>query len=505
MRGVHMALVLLGTVTTFDPELPVAADAAVYVDEDGRIEALQPAGAAPPAGYEDARRVRTGGVIYPGMIDLHNHLAYNHRPLWAPPGRTAPFTSRDQWPRLPAYATDVRQPTLALTQVASKALLKFVEVKAVVGGVTAVQGSAVLSRPFEGFLVRNVEYETFATGERSVFQSVRRLAGEAFESARDHMVAGDAFIYHLAEGTSQTLLREYDELRANDCLQPQLVAVHATALGEAQYAEWGAHHSSVVWSPFSNLWLYRGTSEVVSARDRGIRVCLGADWSPSGSKHLLGELKVAHLWNHHPKGLDGAFSDRELCEMVTANPAAAVGWSDHVGRVKPGLLADLVVVNARRPDPYDNLIRATERDVRLVLVGGRPVYGGVGLMRQAGARDPDRVVVAGRPRSVALVDHDVQDADLRWGEVVAALEAVRADPPGAHAALLATVGDDEEPFRIFPDDPGGEPAVTLTAADLGEVVIPPLDTLAHDAAYLAAVRAAPIHDGVLDGLAAYYG
>jgi 5-methylthioadenosine/S-adenosylhomocysteine deaminase len=500
-----MALVLLGTVTTFDPELPVAADAAVYVDEDGRIEALRPAGAAPPAGYEDARRVRTGGVIYPGLIDLHNHLAYNHRPLWAPPGRTAPFTSRDQWPRLPAYATDVRQPTLALTQVASKALLKFVEVKAVVGGVTAVQGSAVLSRPFEGFLVRNVEYETFATGERSVFQSVRRLAGEAFESARDHMVAGDAFIYHLAEGTSPTLLREYDELRANDCLQPQLVAVHATALGEAQYAEWGAHHSSVVWSPFSNLWLYRGTSEVVSARDRGIRVCLGADWSPSGSKHLLGELKVAHLWNHHPKGLDGAFSDQELCEMVTANPADAVGWSDHVGRVKPGLLADLVVLNARRPDPYDNLIRATERDVRLVLVGGRPVYGGVGLMRQAGARDPDRVVVAGRPQSVALVDHDVQDADLHWGEVVAALEAVRADPPGAHAALLATVGDDEEPFRIFPDDPGGEPAVTLTAADLGEVVIPPLDTLAHDAAYLAAVRAAPIHDGVLDGLAAYYG
>src|SRR6266508_2578271 len=442
-----MALVLLGTVTTFDPELPVAADAAVYVDEDGRIEALQPAGAAPPAGYEDARRVRTGGVIYPGLIDLHNHLAYNHRPLWAPPGRTAPFTSRDQWPRLP----------------------------------------------------------TFATGERSVFQSVRRLAGEAFESARDHMVAGDAFIYHLAEGTSPTLLREYDELRANDCLQPQLVAVHATALGEAQYAEWGAHHSSVVWSPFSNLGLYRGTSEVVSARDRGIRVCLGADWSPSGSKHLLGELKVAHLWNHHPKGLDGAFSDQELCEMVTANPAEAVGWPDHVGCVKPGLLADLVVVNARRPDPYDNLIRATERDVRLVLVGGRPVYGGVGLMRQAGARDPDRVVVAGRPRSVALVDHDVQDADLRWGEVVAALEAVRADPPGAHAALLATVGDDEEPFRIFPDDPGGEPAVTLTAADLGEVVIPPLDTLAHDAAYLAAVRAAPIPDGVLDGLAAYYG
>src|SRR5512132_2707979 len=218
-----MALVVLGTVTTFDRSMPLVPDGAVYVKPDGVIEAVLPAAAAPPAGYDGATRVRTGGVIYPGLIDLHNHLAYNHRPLWAPPGRTEPFTSREQWPRLAAYATDIRQSTLALTQVASKALLKFVEVKAVVGGVTAIQGSAVLSRPYEGWLVRNVEYETFATGKRSVFQSVRRLAGDAFDSARDHMTAGDAFIYHLAEGTSPGLLDEYQDLHDNDLLRPQLV------------------------------------------------------------------------------------------------------------------------------------------------------------------------------------------------------------------------------------------------------------------------------------------
>ncbi|HVD16969.1 MAG TPA: amidohydrolase family protein [Actinomycetota bacterium] len=498
-----MALVVLGTVTTFDRSTPVVADGAVYVKPDGVIEAVLPADADPPAGYDSAKRVRTGGVIYPGLIDLHNHLAYNHRPLWAPPGRTEPFTSREQWPRLASYATDIRQPTLALTQVASKALLKFVEVKAAVGGVTAIQGSAVLSRPYEGWLVRNVEYETFATGERSVFQSVRRLAGDAFESARDHMIAGNAFIYHLAEGTSPGLLDEYQDLHDNDCLRPQLVAVHATALGDPQYADWGPHHSSVVWSPFSNLWLYRGTSDVVSARDAGIRVCLGADWSPSGSKHLLGELKVAHLWNHHPKGLDGALSDQELCEMVTANPADAVGWSDRVGRVEPGLLADLLVLNSRRPDPYENLIKATERDVRLVLVGGRPVYGTPGLMRTAGARHADPIRVAGLRRAVSLVDPDVQDADMSWPQVLAALEAARQDPHAAQARLLAAPGD-EEPFRLIPDDPGGEPPETLTAAELRAVEVPPLDSLTHDRAYLAAVRAAPIHGGLLDGLTSYY-
>jgi 5-methylthioadenosine/S-adenosylhomocysteine deaminase len=496
-------LVLLGTATTFDRSIPLVPDASLYVSPDGVIEAVQPAAAAPPAGYGSAARVRTAGVIYPGLIDLHNHLAYNHRPLWAPPGRAEPFTSRAQWPRLPAYATDIRQPTLALTQAASKALLKFVEVKAVVGGVTAIQGSAVLSRPYEGWLVRNVEYETFASGERSVFQSVRRLDGEAFERARDHMVAGDAFIYHLAEGTSPGLLDEYQDLRDHDCLRPQLVAVHATALGDPQYADWGPHHGSVVWSPFSNLWLYRGTSDVVSARDAGIRVCVGADWSPSGSKHLLGELKVAHLWNHHPKGLEGALTDQELCEMVTANPADAVGWSERVGRIEQGLLADLLVLGSRRPDPYDNLIRATERDVRLVLVGGRPVYGTPGLMRAAGARQADPIRVAGLRRAVALVAEGVPDADMSWPQVLDELEAARRDPQGAQASLLAAAGD-EEPFRLIPDDPGVEPAATLTAAELRQVTFPPLDSLAHDAAYLAAVRAAPIHGGLLDGLAAYY-
>ena len=65
----------------------------------------------------------------------------------------------------------------------------------------------------------------------------------------------------------------------------------------ANYDEWAPLGGSIVWSPFSNLWLYRGTTDVLAARAAGVRICLGADWSPSGSKNLLGELKVADLWN----------------------------------------------------------------------------------------------------------------------------------------------------------------------------------------------------------------
>ncbi|HYT25255.1 MAG TPA: amidohydrolase family protein, partial [Actinomycetota bacterium] len=192
----------------------------------------------------------------------------------------------------------------------------------------------------------------------------------------------------------------------------------------------------------------------MAAREAGIRVCLGADWAPSGSKQLLGELKVAHLWNRHPQGLGGAFSDQELCEMVTAHPADALGWGDRIGRVRAGCFADLLALPDRVPDPYGNLIRATEREVRLVLVGGRPTYGTVGMMGAAGAAGAEPLTVAGRRRAIAMLNPAVKDADMTWRQVLAALRAARADPVRAQARQLALAAG-EEPLRIIPDDPGG--------------------------------------------------
>jgi hypothetical protein len=55
--------------------------------------------------------------------------------------------------------------------------------------------------------------------------------------------------------------------------------------------------------------------------------------------------------------------------------------------------------------------------------------------------------------------------------------------------------------------PGGELAEEISSPrDLGPVVIPPIDSLAHDAAYLRNLRPdrAPILGGLLDGLHDYY-
>ena len=36
-------------------------------------------------------------MIYPGLIDLHNHVAYNLISLWSPVNHPGPYDTRYQW------------------------------------------------------------------------------------------------------------------------------------------------------------------------------------------------------------------------------------------------------------------------------------------------------------------------------------------------------------------------------------------------------------------------
>ena len=76
---------------------------AIYV-RGGRIEAVRRASDPAPDGFAEAKRVKTGGTIYPGLVDLHNHLAYNAMPPWPLAKR---YDDRSQWRRAKDYAARV--------------------------------------------------------------------------------------------------------------------------------------------------------------------------------------------------------------------------------------------------------------------------------------------------------------------------------------------------------------------------------------------------------------
>src|SRR5262245_60725201 len=243
-------LVLLGQVLTVDRERRVHEKGAVYV-HDGLIEAVQPEASSPPAGFARAARLRTRGLIAPGLIDRHNHLAYNTLPLWI--GRDKAYTTRYQWPGAPTYQGDVSNPAQALGIAAPAAALRFAEVKAVVGGVTAIQGSPPVTRAFPGWMVRNVEKESIGV-KKPILQSVLPATVDQLETTAGRLAEGRSFIYHLGEGIDPALRKEFTLLQEHGCVGDGLIGIHSTALAAADFAAWrAAGGGAVVWSPFSNL------------------------------------------------------------------------------------------------------------------------------------------------------------------------------------------------------------------------------------------------------------
>jgi 5-methylthioadenosine/S-adenosylhomocysteine deaminase len=515
------ALILTGTVVTYDDDQPVVKGGAVYIGEGGVIDAVQPSGRAAPAGFSKARRVATDGVITPGLIDLHNHLAYNFLPLWLAP-RDEPYSSRHQWPGAATYGRDISNPAQAIGIAAAAAALRYAEVKAAAGGVTAIQGSPPLTRAFPGWMVRNIEKETIAAhgDDQLIFQSVIKADVPQLKTYAPRLAAGRSFAYHLAEGTAPALLGEYTDLRRAGCVHPNLIAIHSTALGAGEYQDWaGRGPGTVVWSPFSNIWLYGDTTDVLAARRHGHLVCLGSDWAPSGTKNLLGELKVAALWND--EALAGALGARELGALATANAGDALArcWGVDVGRLRPGALADVLVATSRitdREDPHENLLRVNERSVRLVLVGGRPVLGTPSLLKAAGARHVERIDVGGVRKGVVmrlpneLLPDDPAlgaEANLSWADGSDAMQRVVDDPPKAvrrarEAAERRPRGA-PIPLQYEPDMPGPDGSAggrALTDDELDRLAIPPLQSLAHDAAWFADVARAKPHAAILHRL-----
>jgi 5-methylthioadenosine/S-adenosylhomocysteine deaminase len=485
----------------------------VWIGDDGRIAAVTRGSVAGPPEFVGATQVDVGtSLVMPGLIDLHNHLAYNTLPLWTEPSQQTPFLHHDSWTRAQTYSASTTWPAYALITACPEELLAYVETKALIGGTTTVQGPPPQNRPRDGWLVRNVEDESFGTGDRNlVYASTLTAKPPVLADRAINMRNGSMFVYHCAEGQQGSLVaREWTDAAHAGCLQPTFVAVHASAVDPTVFSGWSSP-GGVAWSPLSNLWLYGQTTDVPAARAAGITVSLGSDWAPSGTKHVLGEVKVARIVSDH---FGWGFSDVDLVRMVTCNPGdlLALPWGRQLGRLQPGAIADVVVIHATsRAQAFRSIVKATELDVELVVIAGRPRYGVPALMSAAGADQVTPLIVAGQERQLSFSRPDDPSTAWSWQAVVDRMEEVRADPKGqiqnaqARAAAWAGRMDEREaPLRLALDMPTGLAPVGGLPKDLKQVVVPPLQSLTHDQDWIASLSGRGFHGGVLDALATYY-
>jgi 5-methylthioadenosine/S-adenosylhomocysteine deaminase len=341
-------------------------------------------GVAAPAGFNAAPVVNTGGTIYPGLIELHNHLSYNILRLWNVPET---YTNRDKWAGIDEYRKMISGPmnVLGKTPGFVEAIVRFVECKCLMGGVTTSQGIALFSnngiQKFYRGIVRNVEN----TEDADLPEALAKISDVESKSVTkffERLKKQFCLLLHLSEGTDDNAHKHFDDLRLPNgdfAINEALAGIHCVALTEADFKKMKSKKASMVWSPLSNLLLYAKTADIAAAVRNDLLIGLGSDWSPSGSKNLFGELKVARLVS---KNLDIMKKDADVLALGTINPARILKWDTLLGSIEAGKRADLMVMDGKSGDPYQSFLTRSESSISLVVVNGIARYGKEDLMDQ---------------------------------------------------------------------------------------------------------------------------
>ena len=197
---------------------------------------------------------------------------------------------------------------------------------------------------------------------------------------------------HLSEQTDECLwvaelfpeaedyLDTYDRF---GLLGPNALYGHAIHLTEGEIGRLIEAGAALVHCPTSNTFIGSGLFDMEGLKARGLRVGLATDTGGGSSFSMLRTMasayEVAQLRHR-------ALHPAELLWLATAGSAGALGLSDRIGSLKPGIEADLVVLDlastpavAQRAERasdiweavFPTIMMGDDRAVAATYVGGR--------------------------------------------------------------------------------------------------------------------------------------
>ncbi len=407
-----------GDVVTMNATRDVLIDHWVEVQGD-QIVGIH---AAPPPGIP---AIASGGLIFPGLIDAHNHHQYN---VLGPIPFGQLFEHRDEWRNHPIYDDfnaqyqDILNYTTAGVQRLN--VRKLAEVRAMCNGTTTIQGANSYGSDDDPYARQGIGINNAHRWPPRIFHDTFPLSDSASQWQARASENWRRFVVHLAEGTNQTARNEFAQWQSMGMLDSRTAIIHGTALEEPEWSAMAAAGAHLIWSPQSNLTLYGTTADVPGALAAGINVALAPDWTESGANSVLDEMRIARDWSDAE--WSGLLTPQTLTEMVTVNAAEALGMSDIRGAIVPGLRADLVVIPGDPGAPYAALLAAEASNVKLTVVGSRPGYGDPALMNEFDYLTlVEDVTIAGQPKRLALAveSHAIDHSDQLFSDVISTLEA----------------------------------------------------------------------------------
>ncbi len=385
---------------------------AVLIDQD-QIKAVGPK-ALLTEQYRDAEPIDLPGqVLMPGLINCHTHAAMNLLRGAADDLPLHEWLQNRIWP-LEGELADAEFVYDGSVLAAAEMLL---------GGITTfndmyfypdqvVQAAVdVGSRVFAGITV--IEFPTRYANEAHQYIELGLAARDKFKLESTvhwtvaphapYTVSDDTFRHlatlaeelnlpvhcHLHETASEVSdavsrdgERPFQRFERLGLINERLLAVHGVHLSRQELMQMAAKGATLVHCPSSNMKLASGIAPIAEAFKCGVNVVIGTDGAASNNKlDLWEEGRFASLLCKGASEDATAFNAAELLHAMTNNAAKALGAEHLIGRIAPGLQADLISIEVgAQPHqlPNHNLISklaysGASRDVQHVWVAGNQV------------------------------------------------------------------------------------------------------------------------------------
>lgn len=175
------------------------------------------------------------------------------------------------------------------------------------------------------------------------FERIRMLADQLDLLVHLHL---HETAFEAEEALRQHGMRQIARIDRLGLLNSQLIAVHMTALTDAEIALCAERGVSVVHCPESNLKLASGFCPVEKLRRAGVNLALGTDGCASNNDlDMFGEMRTAALLAKGVAQDASALDAASALRMATLGGARAIGMGDSIGSIEPGKRADLVCVD----------------------------------------------------------------------------------------------------------------------------------------------------------------
>ena len=175
------------------------------------------------------------------------------------------------------------------------------------------------------------------------FGRIRMLADQLDIPVHCHVHETAQEVADSQERHGQRPLARLDRL---GLVNDRLIAVHMTALDQAEIELCAQRGVSVVHCPESNLKLASGFCPVGKLQAAGVNVAIGTDGAASNNDlDMFGELRTAALLAKAVAGDATALDAAAALRAATLGSARAMGLEAQVGSIEPGKQADLACID----------------------------------------------------------------------------------------------------------------------------------------------------------------